>query len=567
MMSFFQNFHFIRPLWLLLLIIPALFYYKYFKGVKNKSSWENVVDKNLLNFLLLKGSSKNRKTLGYMAFTVFILAIIAIAGPTWNKKEVPNMLPENPIIIVLNLSSDMNATDLSPSRLTRAKYKISDLLKSLKSVQAGMIVYTDEPFLVSPITEDTNIIINMLSSIDSSIMPSNGDRLDRAINLAAKSLQNGGYKSGNIIFFTSDVGQKFDMALNEAKKLKNLNYDLSIINVSAEKNEKLEMISKNGNGEYVAVSINDNDIKLINNKINKDFSKFLKTSENISMVWEEYGYWLSIIILVVSLYFFRKGILIVTFIISIATPTKASFFMNNNEEGLVFFKNKEFEKASQTFKDSRWLGSSYYRLEDYEKAYNEFTKHKDKTSLYNQGNALAKLGKIEDAIKKYEAVIEQDPTHEDAKFNLEYLKQQQNQQQNNPSNDQGEKDNQEEQEQQNSSSEQNQEQNPENDQEQNSQDSGDEKDKQQNQDFQTQDSENKDPKDPQENSSPQYKEKNESGEKNEEQYVAQQGQRGAEDWDEEAQAVEQKYREIPENPGGLLRAFIEKEHIKRRYKD
>ena len=87
MEEFIRNFHFLRPWYLLLLFLPLLFYWKYFRGIRNKSSWEAVCDKRLLDFLLIKGSSAQRKAVSYLAFAGFIGAILALSGPSWQKKE------------------------------------------------------------------------------------------------------------------------------------------------------------------------------------------------------------------------------------------------------------------------------------------------------------------------------------------------------------------------------------------------------------------------------------------------------------------------------------------------
>ena len=178
------NFHFLRPWWLVLLIVPAVFYWRFFNHSGGLSSWVKVCDKKLLDFLLIKGSSAQRKMAAWVAVLGMSGLIVAIAGPTWKKTEVPSLAPQNPVMIVLEVSSQMQKNDVSPNRLARAKFKINDLLDMLKGQQCGMIVYSKEPFLISPITEDVRLITNLLPEVNLDIMPVNGSRPDRAINLA-----------------------------------------------------------------------------------------------------------------------------------------------------------------------------------------------------------------------------------------------------------------------------------------------------------------------------------------------------------------------------------------------
>ena len=162
MSEFWSEFHFLRPWWLLLLIIPVMFYWRYFKGQNNHSAWEKICDKRLLDYLLIKGSASVRKFVAWVVMGGICAAIIAAAGPSWKKIEIPSLAAENPLMILLNMSSDMKETDLKPSRLERAKYKIIDLLTQTPDIQSGLIVYSNEPFLISPLTDDAKIIINLM---------------------------------------------------------------------------------------------------------------------------------------------------------------------------------------------------------------------------------------------------------------------------------------------------------------------------------------------------------------------------------------------------------------------
>ena len=389
MEEFFRDFHFLRPWYLLLWFLPLLFYWKFFRGVRNKSSWEAVCDKRLLDFLLVRGSSAQRRAVSYLAFAGFVGAVLALSGPVWQKKEVPDLAPENPVMLLLNMSTDMAARDLTPNRLTRAKFEISDLLKLLRNVQAGLIVYTREPFLITPITEDLGLIENLLPAVVFNIMPANGDRLDRAVALAVEKFQNAQYASGSIVVFTSDVGERFDLALEEAEKAKAAGYVLNVVAVSPQIPEKLKLLAAAGGG--VCVGSGTAGVEQIAREIEKTISDELKISENLRSDWDDFGYFLLIIPLVCCLYFFRRGILVLAFVLGGTVSAQAGFFLNNNQEGLRAYGGGDYQAAAQKFEDSRWKAAALYKAGNYEEAFREFSKNGDAEALYNQGNALAKI--------------------------------------------------------------------------------------------------------------------------------------------------------------------------------
>ena len=589
MSEFITEFHFIRPLILVLLVIPLLFSWKHFQGLTRVSSWANVCDKKLLDFLLIKGSSTQRKFILWLGMLGFVIGIIAAAGPTWKKQEIPNITSENPVMILLNLSTDMAEKDLTPSRLVRAKFEISDFLKMIPATQSGLIVYSDEPFLISPLTEDTRLLNNLLPRLDFNLMPTNGDRPDRAIDLAVEKFKNAGYAKGNIVIFSSDVGERLDFALKSAEKAKASGFRVNVVAMQKGDSERLKMLAQSGGGEYVRASSNDADIQTLANLINAEAAKQLKQSENMRLSWLDYGYYLTVLPLLFCLYFFRRGILVVALMV-IKTPTaNAGFLTNNNQDGLRAFKAGQYEQAAQTFEDKDWKASSYYKQGDYQKAFALFSSSKGSEALYNQGNALAKSGKLDEAIKKYEEVLKLSPNHEDAKFNLEYLKQQKQQQQQQSSSSQNQQDNKDQQENQDTSStEQQNKSQSESQEEQSAQSSQDskqtpeDKDKEQNSSEQqnTSEQEQSSQSKPQENedkstSSQATAEQESKAPMNKENKEAQKDpspipqalQEGDEKtkYNEEVQAREQQYREIPEDPGGLLRAFIYQEYRKNRY--
>ncbi len=590
MQEIFRDFHFIRPAILILLIFP--FFMLFFKNkIKEKfSAWENVCDKNLLNFLLIRGKNSARNTLFFVILTALVSSIFAASGPSYKQINMPAMYQQNPVMTVLELSSDMKITDVKPDRLSRAKFLIKDLLQNIPETQSGLIVYSDEPFLISPISEDYRIIENLLPVIDNDIMPVNGNRADRALDFAIQKLQDAQFNVGNIILLASDIGSNYKYAIDAAKRAVERNYTVSVVNVSEQQNELLQKIAQAGGGQYL--NINGNTDKLENFIANK-YLKDVKLSGNKSKMWMDFGYYLLFIPIICCLYLFRRGMLFAFIVCIYMNNAYAGFFKNNNQEAFVDFQNKNYEQAAKKFSDKNWQASALYKAEKYELALEKFADDNSVTGMYNQANSLAKSGKIQEAIKLYEKVLENDATHEDAKFNLEYLKQQQNNQQQQSENDDkqnNENDNEQQENNSQNSDGNNQEQNMSS--AQGSQDNQQDKQNKQQQDSENQNNSEKNEQneqslsqqDNQKNSdnndnnnadlsaksqSENMQQNQDKQEKTDEQNLATQPLKSDADksLQEEAMARAQQYRKIDDDPGGLLRGFIYQEYQKNRYKD
>ncbi|MBQ9234977.1 MAG: hypothetical protein IJ184_00740 [Alphaproteobacteria bacterium] len=425
MMEFWHNFHFLRPWLLLLALLPLIAYHIFARQSVLQSSWRQVIDERLLRFLLIKGSAPNRKFYLRAGLIGMLSAIIAAAGPSWQKVELPLLQKQNPVVLMLNLSQGLDTSTADSGYVTRAKYQMQDFLRMLTTIQISLGVYSVEPFIILPFTEDSALASNLLQAVASDIMPANGDRLDRAIELAVQRLQTTGFAQGSIVIFTSDVGQKFDLALAQAKQAAARNYQINIFSPSSDYNEKLQMIAQAGAGSYRTLSSGDDYLSSLASAINEKNAPSSE-SKNQTLQWLDNGYYLLIFPLLCCLLLFRRGLLIWVVLLS-ASPAYAGFFTNADQDGLKSFNAGDFAAAAADFRSPQWQAASYYRLGDYAKSYQLYLKDSSPEGLYNQGNALAKSGQISQAIAKYEEVLEQVPDHEDAKFNLEYLKQQQNQ--------------------------------------------------------------------------------------------------------------------------------------------
>ena len=598
-MMWLADFHFMRPLWLLMLLLPLFIGAGIWKSEQVQSSWAKVCDEHLLKFLLIKGQNKQRKRSYFLFLLICIITILALAGPTWLKKENPALKVNNPVILALNVSDNMWSKDVSPNRGERAKYITHDLLEMLQTSEVGLMVYSSEPYVVTPLTEDASMVDNLLDIISPNIMPENGDRLDRAINLAVTRMQEMGYGSGNIVVLTADVGERFDAALETAADAANSGFDVNIIKMSDTENDKLSMVAQKGNGLLLGYREN---LQSLMQKINNHYQKEVQQSENMQATWLDMGYYLFWLPALLLLYYFRRGVILLWLIFIWSNSAQAGWFLNDNQEAMRAFKAEDYQTAAKKFKDVSWRGAAAYKSGNYEQALRDFNTVEGLDALYNQGNALAKSGKIEAAIKKYEEVLAQDENFADARFNLEYLKQQQqNQQQQsqqNQSNDKQQKSEQQQNQQQNQTenkqqaaekADNQQEQSKDNEQKDNTsqpkaKNNADNNSKADNQDS-SKDEQNANDEDENKQQNTQA-ESSEANEKKDGQKNLQNAEVGNEEGEQKAQAMQaegndeksaeekekirarqQRFREIPEDKGGLLRAFIRREYERQRYKD
>lgn len=620
-MTWWQDFHFLRPYWLLALVIPVLLFGMIMGKTYVQSAWSKVCDKNLLDFLLVKGSGQKGNYLKYsMPFSALFL-VIALAGPTWMKKDNPALSMDNPVMILLNMSGEMWNKDVSPNRISRAKYVVKDLTSTLKNTESGLIVYSREPFVITPLTEDGAIIDNLLPALEMNIMPQDGDRLDRAVDLATERMKNVGFSNGNIIVLTSNIGERFDKVLESAAKASHEGFDVNIINMNSVENDKLKMVANKGNGVYLKYN---QSLSSLINKINDITMKEIKQSQNMQTVWTDSGWYFLWFPLILLLGYFRRG-LIFLFILGMfeaySNTASANWFLNNNQQGLKNFEKQNYDVAADKFTDQRWKGAALYKKGDYAAAYESFSKKDDAVALYNQGNALAKMGKIDEAIKKYEEALQKKQKFPDAKFNLEYLKKQKQQKQQKQQSQQNDKKQNEQQNEKNTqqNAEQNEQQDKKDDLQKKQSENQDssmtdskknpsqaESSKEQSEDV-SKDNEDSEQQSSEigksqqkENESSTKKETNASKEQSQKQQTDASDKNGEQNdnknisdiKEDEAQKTDekkelsisagdenqknkrekikakmQKFRQVPEDKGGLLRAFIQKEYARKRYEE
>lgn len=452
----FSQLHFAHPLWLwTLLAVPLVWilYYYFDRAQQPLHQLEKFIDKHLIPHLVVH--SETQKASRWTRVVLWSLAwaflAVALAGPRWNFREITTFSRDQNLVILLDLSESMNATDVAPSRLGRAKQKIEDILRLSQGVKVGLIAFAADPHMIVPMTDDKATIRHLLPSLDTDLVFVQGSKLTSALEMASMLLANTA-GDNNAIVLISDGGFADASALHMAKQLAEKGIVLHSIGVgSAEgiplkdrqgtlvkKNgtvilskldkEKLREISTLGQGRYFDAD-HAEPLAHIFGDLEKR-SSVQEESHKTQRVWEE-QFWLFLLpAMPFFLWWFRRGALF-ALLIFFWTPGNCQaavspYFQNQDQQAKQAFENEDYVGAAETFQDPYNKGVSYYRAGDYPAAEAQFrqSKHPEVacSAAYNLGNALAKQNRLKDAVKAYEQVLEKWPDHQHAKDNLELVK-------------------------------------------------------------------------------------------------------------------------------------------------
>ena len=442
------DFHFIRPLWLIM--IPFIFFLiiVFKKRRLSVGNWGNIIDKKLIPYVLHRDQLKEDPKKWWLFTVTGILAVIAMAGPTWEKIQQPSFRADQALVIALDLSRSMNAQDLSPNRLTRGKLKIFDILERRRSAQVALIVYSANAFTVTPLTSDSDTIISLINSLDTTIMPSRGSYPSAAIEKGIQLLKQAGASNGEILLVT-DGGITSD-AFDSVEKLKNEGYKLSVLGVGTEDGapipkesggfvidnsgqiaiarleiEDLIKLASIGGGTYTNLTSNDQDINMLLSERVLDAEE---SDESLATdQWYEFGPWLLLLIVPLSSLFFRRGwVFILIFTVlpydnQIYAFEWIDLWKTKNQQAKEAFDNGDYDTAVSLFTDPKWLAAANYDAKNFQKSAQIFNSIDDGDSLYNYANSLAKSGQLKKALEIYNEVIDLENKPEDAIYNRDLI--------------------------------------------------------------------------------------------------------------------------------------------------
>ena len=557
----FQEFHFLRPLWLLGLIPCVVFLLALWRINTSVTAWDKAIDKSLLPFLLDSSKSAAQKSPLALLGVAWILSIIALAGPVWSKLPQPVQKREDALVIVMDLSLSMFAPDHVPNRLDLAKRKLRDILDLREEGQTALVVYAGDAHTVTPLTDDTVTIAALVPSLSPNIMPLFGSNPGSALEIAITLLDDVEATRGRILLMTDGIAG-FSEEQTLAEQIADTGYELLVMGIGTEEGAPIRT-SDGGfltdvNGEVVVPQLNRNvlqslanrsggryhDIQLSDADVNFLLAESPFFDENLSEVeeefdiWYEAGPWLLLLVVPIAALSFRRGwlfsVMLLFTVTATLTPSRQAYawdwrdlWQTRDQQGAAAMEAENYQDAASLFETSNWQGTAMYRSENYEAAVAAFSSDDSPDGHYNRGNALALAGNYPEAIAAYDLAIELQPDHEDAIYNKEIIEQLLQEQESQEGESEG--DSSDEQQQQQGSEQEQQDQENSEQQEQESQEGNQDQEQQQQQQQQPEEQEG----------SESNSEQNTPSEESNEEF-------------EEQQSLEQWLRRIEDDPGELL---------------
>ncbi|WP_372393095.1 tetratricopeptide repeat protein [Xanthomonas sp. NCPPB 3582] len=411
--------HLLRPdwLWALLAIVPAAVLWQLRR--RSANAWRQSVDAHLLPGLLVAGG--RRGWLGFvLAALTYALAVVAMSGPSWRQVERPAFHSSMPLVVVVDLSSSSNATDLPPSRLLQVRAKLATLLRKRAGGEVALLVYAGESFTVAPLTEDVSNVALFLDALSPSVMPVDGKRADRAIDAAARLLQQAGFKQGEILLLSDSADGSAESAARTARAR---GFRVSALGVGSARGAayrtasgeiaqarldepSLRDLAGQGGGRYARIAPDDADLQALGVLDPAQQSLAEETTDaSGGKTWLDEGYWLVLPVMALALLAFRRraavALLALVCVLPLAQPAQAA-------DGTLW------QRADQVQQQHLDAGVQAYRRGDFAAAQKAFEHVPTDEGLYNLGNALARQGRYDEAIAAYDRALKQHPNQADA---------------------------------------------------------------------------------------------------------------------------------------------------------
>lgn len=457
--------HWLRLYWLLIVPLLAGLLWQLWHREKRAGRWQLLLPPAFHAALLSGGQGRASRLPSIALGLAWLLALLALLGPSWQRLEQSNLKPADPLVIMLELTPQMLASDTSPNRLEQAKRKLLDLLQARRDAQTAIVVFAGSAHTLVPLSDDLATSRNLLESLTPSIMPEPGRRADLALIKALQLLEQGGQGQGRILLIGSGLDQQERLGISQA--LGNRGERLHMLGIGSA--EGAPIVQEDGSflkdaqgailiprldsadlarfvrqigGRYRQASVDDRDLHDLGllampQQLRHD------GEQTRLQAWADQGHWLLLPLLLLAACAGRRGWLFCLPLLLLGVPqTSYAFNFDDlwwraDQQGQRLLEAQRPGEAAARFEDPQWQGLALYQAGDYPAAAERFGHGDNAVAHYNRGNALARSNELEAALDAYSQALELQPDLLPAQNNKALIEQllQQNQQEQNQQQD------------------------------------------------------------------------------------------------------------------------------------
>ncbi|MDH0081567.1 VWA domain-containing protein [Stutzerimonas stutzeri] len=436
--------HLLRPWWLAIMPLLAWLLWRLWHRQLQVGRWQRLLPEAFHAALLTRGRLRHSRLPWLVLGLAWLLAVIALLGPSWQRFEQPSIKRSDPLVVLLEVTPSMLAADVAPTRLEQAKRKLLDLLERRQDVQTAVVVFAGSAHTLVPLSDDLATTRNLLAAVHPALMPEPGQRADLAVARGLELLRQAGLGRGRLLLIGSSLDQHERSAI--ATLLQGQGERLLMLGVGTEQgapiagengsflkdtngailiprldNAGLQRFAAELGGRYRQARLGDEDLAALGLL---DQAGTLQRDDEVTRLeaWLDQGYWLLLPLLLLAALAGRRGWLFCLPLL-LLQPQPASAFefedlwLRRDQQGQRLLEAEQPAKAAERFADRRWQAMALYEAGDYAGAAERFAEGNTAADHYNRGNALARDEALEAAIEAYEQALELQPDLQAAQRN------------------------------------------------------------------------------------------------------------------------------------------------------
>ena len=276
--------------------VPVMLLLVMWYFVSRRRKLKRMGDSELIGRLMPYSSRRKRVIKAVLFLLAFSSVILALCNLQTGSKLTEVKREGADIIVCLDVSNSMLAQDLSPDRLTRAKYALEKMIDMLEGDRLGLVIFAGEAYVQLPITTDYNAAKMFLESVGPGMVPVQGTKIADAIKKASESFSTDEGKNRAIILITDGENHE-SAAIEAAEEAAKKDIMINTIGIGSQNGVPIPLVQdgvvkgyrKDREGQTVVTRLNAELLKIIADKADGVFVQASQADIGLNAVLDKIG--------------------------------------------------------------------------------------------------------------------------------------------------------------------------------------------------------------------------------------------------------------------------------------